>query len=232
MVGQMAKNNENGVLLGDKFPTEKENNPAKGISQAVITRLPRYYRYLGDLKDAGVERVSSQELSHIMRVTASQIRQDFNHFGGFGQQGYGYNVEYLYIEIGKILGLNKSHNLILIGAGNLGQALANYMNFEKRGFIITGIFDINPSLVGKKVRNIPIQPMENMSGFIQENDIDIAVLTIPKTGAVKVAEQLVECGIRGIWNFAHVDLEVPDNVLVENVHLSDSLMKLSYQISI
>ena len=204
----------------------------KEISQAVIGRLPRYYRYLGDLKDAGVERVSSQELSHIMRVTASQIRQDFNHFGGFGQQGYGYNVEYLYIEIGKILGLNKSHNLILIGAGNLGQALANYMNFEKRGFIITGIFDINPSLVGKKVRNIPIQPMENMSGFIQENDIDIAVLTIPKTGAVKVAEQLVECGIRGIWNFAHVDLEVPDNVLVENVHLSDSLMKLSYQISI
>ena len=232
MVGQMAKNNENGVLSGDKFPPEKENNPAKGISQAVITRLPRYYRYLGDLKDAGVERVSSQELSHIMRVTASQIRQDFNHFGGFGQQGYGYNVEYLYIEIGKILGLNKSHNLILIGAGNLGQALANYMNFEKRGFIITGIFDINPSLVGKKVRNIPIQPMENMSGFIQENDIDIAVLTIPKTGAVKVAEQLVECDIRGIWNFAHVDLEVPDNVLVENVHLSDSLMKLSYQISI
>ena len=201
MVGQMAKNNENGVLSGDKFSPEKENNPAKGISQAVITRLPRYYRYLGDLKDAGVERVSSQELSHIMRVTASQIRQDFNHFGGFGQQGYGYNVEYLYIEIGKILGLNKSHNLILIGAGNLGQALANYMNFEKRGFIITGIFDINPSLVGKKVRNIPIQPMENMSGFIQENDIDIAVLTIPKTGAVKVAEQLVECGIRGIWNF-------------------------------
>lgn len=202
------------------------------ISNAVIRRLPRYYRHLGELIEMGVERISSNELSVRMKVTASQIRQDLNNFGGFGQQGYGYNVEYLYIEIGKILGLNKSHNLILIGAGNLGQALANYMNFEKRGFIITGIFDINPSLVGKKVRNIPIQPMENMSGFIQENDIDIAVLTIPKTGAVKVAEQLVECGIRGIWNFAHVDLEVPDNVLVENVHLSDSLMKLSYQISI
>ena len=204
----------------------------KEISQAVIRRMPRYYRFLGELLDEGVERISSNDLSNRMQVTASQIRQDLNNFGGFGQQGYGYNVEYLYIEIGKILGLNKSHNLILIGAGNLGQALANYMNFEKRGFIITGIFDINPSLVGKKVRNIPIQPMENMSGFIQENDIDIAVLTIPKTGAVKVAEQLVECGIRGIWNFAHVDLEVPDNVLVENVHLSDSLMKLSYQISI
>lgn len=203
----------------------------KDISQAVITRLPRYFRYLGELKDAGVERISSQELSRIMRVTASQIRQDLNHFGGFGQQGYGYNVEYLYVEIGKILGLNKSHHLILIGAGNLGQALANYMNFEKRGFIITGIFDINPDLIGKTVRNIPIQPMENMQGFIKENDVDIAVLTIPKVGAVKVASQLVECGIRGIWNFAHVDLEVPDNVLVENVHLSDSLMKLSYQIS-
>lgn len=203
----------------------------KEISQAVITRLPRYYRYLGDLKDAGVERISSQELSRIMRVTASQIRQDFNHFGGFGQQGYGYNVDYLYVEIGKILGLDQSHNLILIGAGNLGQALANYMNFEKRGFIITGIFDVNPKLIGNSVRGILIQPMENMKGFIKENDVDIAILTIPKAGAVKVAEQLVECGIRGIWNFAHVDLEVPDHVLVENVHLSDSLMKLSYRIS-
>lgn len=211
--------------------TEREWSMVKEISQAVITRLPRYYRYLGDLKDAGVERISSQELSRIMRVTASQIRQDFNHFGGFGQQGYGYNVDYLYVEIGKILGLDQSHNLILIGAGNLGQALANYMNFEKRGFIITGIFDVNPKLIGNTVRGIQIQPMENMKGFIKENDVDIAVLTIPKAGAVKVAEQLVECGIRGIWNFAHVDLEVPDHVLVENVHLSDSLMKLSYRIS-
>jgi redox-sensing transcriptional repressor len=227
----MAKNSVSAVLQEKSNISDKETNPAKEISQAVITRLPRYYRYLGDLKDAGVERVSSQELSRIMRVTASQIRQDFNHFGGFGQQGYGYNVDYLYVEIGKILGLHKSHNLILIGAGNLGQALANYMNFEKRGFIITGIFDINPALIGKTVRNIPIQPMENMKGFIKENNVDIAVLTIPKTGAVKVAEQLVEYGIRGIWNFAHVDLEVPENVLVENVHLSDSLMKLSYQIS-
>lgn len=210
---------------------EKDVIQAKDISQAVITRLPRYFRYLGELRDAGVERISSQELSRIVRVTASQIRQDLNHFGGFGQQGYGYNVEYLYVEIGKILGLNKSHHLILIGAGNLGQALANYMNFEKRGFIITGIFDSNPDLIGKTVRNIPIQSMEHMPGFIKANDVDIAVLTIPKAGAVKVAAQLVKCGIRGIWNFAHVDLEVPDNVLVENVHLSDSLMKLSYQIS-
>lgn len=211
---------------------KKDVLQTKDISQAVITRLPRYFRYLGELKDAGMERISSQELSRIMRVTASQIRQDLNHFGGFGQQGYGYNVESLYAEIGIILGLNKSHHLILIGAGNLGQALANYMNFEKRGFIITGIFDINPDLIGKTVRDIPIQSMDRMPGFIRDNEIDIAVLTIPKDGAVKVAAQLVECGIRGIWNFAHVDLEVPDNVLVENVHLSDSLMKLSYRISI
>ncbi len=210
---------------------ERDISSTKDISQAVITRLPRYFRYLGDLKDAGVERISSQELSRIMRVTASQVRQDFNHFGGFGQQGYGYNVEYLYVEIAKILGLNQLHRLIIIGAGNLGQALANYMNFEKRGFIITGIFDINTELIGEKIRNIPIQPMEKMKSFVQENDVDIAVLTVPKSSAIKVAEQLVECGIRGIWNFAHIDLEVPDNVLVENVHLSDSLMKLSYLIS-
>ena len=202
------------------------------ISSSVIKRLPRYYRFLGELKKQGVTKISSRELSEKMGFTASQIRQDLNCFGGFGQQGYGYNVESLYVEIGNILGLNKSHHLILIGAGNLGQALANYMNFEKRGFIITGIFDINPKLIGKTVRNIPIRSMEEMPGFIKENDIDIAVLTIPKAGAVKVAAQLVECGIRGIWNFAHVDLEVPDNVLVENVHLSDSLMKLSYRISI
>ena len=210
---------------------EKENNPVKEISQAVITRLPRYYRYLGDLKDAGVERVSSQELSRIMRVTASQIRQDFNHFGGFGQQGYGYNVDYLYVEIGKILGLHKSHNLILIGAGNLGQALANYMNFERRGFIFKGIFDKNHELYGKDVRGLTVQPMENVEEFIRDNEIDIAVLTIPKTGAVDVADVLVKNGIKAIWNFAHVDLNVPEHIQVENVHLTDSLMKLSYNLN-
>ncbi len=203
----------------------------KEISQAVITRLPRYFRYLGDLKDAGVERISSQELSKLMKVTASQIRQDFNNFGGFGQQGYGYNVEYLYIEIGKILGLHKEHHLIIIGAGNLGQALANYMNFEKRGFIFKGIFDINPKLVGKKIKNILVEPMENMPRFIKENNVDIAVLTIPYSCAVHVAEQLTSSGIKAIWNFAHIDLNVPEEVLVENVHLSDSLMKLSYNIN-
>jgi len=202
----------------------------KEISQAVIGRLPRYFRFLGELKDAGVERISSQELSQIMNVTASQIRQDFNNFGGFGQQGYGYNVEYLYTEIGKILGMDKTHNLIIIGAGNLGQALANYMNFERRGFIFTGMFDNNPELYGKKIRGMHVRPMEEMADFVRRNNVDIAVLTIPKTSAVKVAAQLTEVGIRGIWNFAHVDLEVPADVKVENVHLSDSLMRLSYMI--
>jgi len=203
----------------------------KEISQAVISRLPRYLRYLGDLKEQGIERISSQELSRLMKVTASQIRQDFNNFGGFGQQGYGYNVEYLHGEIRKILGLTDEHHLIIIGAGNLGQAIANYMNFEKRGFIFKGIFDANPEIHGKRIRNMEVQPMENMETFIKENNIDIAVLTIPKTGAVQVAEQLVKNGIKAIWNFAHVDLNVPKDIQVENVHLSESLMKLSYKLS-
>ncbi len=203
----------------------------KDISRAVIRRLPRYFRYLGELKDEGVEKISSQDLSEMMHVTASQIRQDLNNFGGFGQQGYGYNVSYLYDEIGKILGLYKEHNLILVGAGNLGHALAGYMNFEKRGFYIRGIFDLNPELVGQKVRNIPIMDMKDMPEFVKEKDIDIAVIAIPKAAAVSVARTLVNCGIRGIWNFSHVDLEVPPSVMVESVHLSESLMRLSYNLN-
>lgn len=203
----------------------------KEISRAVIARLPVYYRYLGQLVDEGVERVSSKELSNIMRSTASQIRQDLNCFGGFGQQGYGYNVKYLYEEIGNILGLDQKHNLVLIGAGNLGQALANYVNFERRGFIIRGIFDKNEGLQGKKIRDVEIRPMEEMKQFVLKNDIDIAVLTIPKESAITVATELVNCGIKAIWNFAHVDLDVPDGIVVENVHLSESLMKLSYNLN-
>ncbi|MBD5551013.1 MAG: redox-sensing transcriptional repressor Rex [Lachnospiraceae bacterium] len=207
---------------------EETRELSKEISQAVISRLPRYFRYLGELKDEGVTRISSKELSDLMHVTASQIRQDFNQFGGFGQQGYGYNVEFLYDEIGNILGLNKTHHLILVGAGNLGQALVNYMNFKRRGFLFRGIFDKNPALYGKKIRDIEVQPMENMEQFVKENNIDIAVLTIPKTSAVEVAGILSNCGIRGIWNFAHCDLNVPPHIQVENVHLSESLMKLSF----
>lgn len=203
----------------------------KEISQAVISRLPRYFRYLGELKDEGVERISSQELSERMKVTASQIRQDFNNFGGFGQQGYGYNVEYLYKEIGKILGLDKKHNFIIVGAGNLGRALGNYMNFERRGFIFKGMFDKNPELIGHDVRGIKVMPLDELESFVKENDIEIAVLTIPKSSAVEVADKLAQNGIRAIWNFAHVDLNMPEGIQVENVHLSDSLMKLSYNIS-
>lgn len=203
----------------------------KDISQAVIGRLPRYFRYLGELKDTGVERISSQELSERMKVTASQIRQDFNNFGGFGQQGYGYNVEYLYNEIGKILGLDKTHKFVIIGAGNLGQALGGYINFERRGFIFSGIFDINPDVVGKEIRGIKVRAMDEMDDFIKANNIDIAVLTLPKTGAVEVAERLAKDGIKAIWNFAHVDLHLPTDIQVENVHLSDSLMKLSYNLN-
>ena len=203
----------------------------KEISQAVIGRLPRYFRYLGELKDDGIERISSQELSAIMKVTASQIRQDFNNFGGFGQQGYSYKVEYLYEEIGKILGLHKTHNLIIIGAGNLGQALANYMNFERRGFLFRGIFDNNPALFGKKIRDLEVQPMEELETFVKENEIDIAVLTIPKDNALEVAERLARQDIKGIWNFAHIDLNLSKEIQVENAHLSDSLMKLTYNIN-
>ena len=203
----------------------------KEISQAVIRRMPRYYRYLGELLDEGVERISSNELSARMNVTASQIRQDLNNFGGFGQQGYGYNVQYLYEEIGKIMGLNEQHNIIVIGAGNLGQALANYMKFEKLGFVIIGIFDVNPALKGKEVRGNQIAMLDELDDFVANHKVDIAALTMPKENAADVANRLVRLGIKAIWNFAHVDLDLlVQDVVVENVHLSDSLMQLSYNI--
>ncbi|XCP83654.1 redox-sensing transcriptional repressor Rex [Roseburia hominis] len=201
------------------------------ISQAVIRRLPRYYRYLGELLEHGVERISSNDLSKRMKVTASQIRQDLNNFGGFGQQGYGYNVKYLYTEIGKILGLDETHNMIIIGAGNLGQALANYTAFEKRGFILKGLFDVNPRLAGVTIRGIEIRMMDELQEFLQKTDIEIGVLSIPKAKAVEVANLLVAGGVKAIWNFAHTDLNLPDNIIVENVHLSESLMRLSYNIT-
>lgn len=202
----------------------------KGISKAVISRLPRYYRYLGELIEEGVERISSNELSTRMKVTASQIRQDLNNFGGFGQQGYGYNVKYLYSEIAKILGIDQQHNVIIIGSGNLGQAIANYTNFERSGFVIKGMFDINPKLIGLVIRGIEIRSVDDLENFIRENEIQIAALTIPKTKAPEIANRLVNAGIKAIWNFAHTDLVVPEDVVVENVHLSESLMRLSYRV--
>ena len=204
---------------------------AKQISKAVIKRLPRYYRYLGELLEDNVERISSNDLSKKMRVTASQIRQDLNNFGGFGQQGYGYNVKYLYTEIGKILGLDTVHPMVIVGAGNLGQALANYVEFEKRGFNLVGIFDVNPVLEGIAVRGIEIQMISDLPFFLKENNVEIAILTLPKNKAIDMADILIENGIKAIWNFAHVDLDTPDGVIVENVHLSESLMTLSYNLS-
>lgn len=203
----------------------------KEISQAVIRRMPRYYRYLGDLIEEGIERISSNDLSKRMNVTASQIRQDLNNFGGFGQQGYGYNVKYLYEEIGKILGLNTTHNIIVIGAGNLGQALANYTKFERLGFNIIALFDVNPAMKGLTVRGIPIYMLDELEEFCKNNQVDIAALTMPKSKADAIANRLVSLDIRAIWNFAHVDLDLIDkDVVVENVHLSESLMQLSYNI--
>ena len=200
------------------------------ISQAVIQRLPRYYRYLGDLLENEVERISSSDLSKRMNVTASQIRQDLNNFGGFGQQGYGYNVKYLHTEIGKILGLDEKHNFVIIGAVNLGQALANYASFETSGFVLKGIFDVNPRLEGVTIRGVQIRMMDELKDFIRDNNVEIAVLTIPKAKASDVADMLADTSIKGIWNFAHTDLKLPKSIIVENVHLSDSLMRLSYKI--
>lgn len=205
---------------------------AENISPAVISRLPRYYRYLGDLLTSGVVRISSKELSEKMNVTASQIRQDFNNFGGFGQQGYGYNVEFLYNEIAKILGLDKNFNLIIIGAGNLGQAIANYRDFEKRGFNLVGVFDVNPKLHGSFIRELPIRDIEELEEFLDENCVDIAALTVPKLQALDMAHKLVEYGIKALWNFAPVDLDLADDIVVENVHLAESLMQLSYALTV
>lgn len=201
------------------------------ISSAVINRLPRYYRYLGDLLENDITRISSKELSAKMNITASQIRQDLNNFGGFGQQGYGYNVEYLYSEIKKILGLDKVYNLIVIGGGNIGQALVNYTNFEKRGFVITAVFDINPRLVGMTIRGVEVYDIDKLEDFVKNNKVDVAILTLPRSQAVNVANDLVEWGIKGMWNFSHIDLQMPSDVKVQNVHLTDSLMTLLYKIN-
>lgn len=204
---------------------------SKKISSAVIRRLPRYYRYLGELIESDVQRISSKELSARMKVTASQIRQDLNNFGGFGQQGYGYNVKYLYDEIAKILGIDTSHNMIVVGAGNLGRAICNYGDFEKRGFIIKGVFDSNKKIAGEKIRDIEIRMMDELADFIKKEKIEIAALTIPKQAAKEIGKLVADAGVKAIWNFAHTDLNLSDDVIVENVHLSESLMRLSYAIA-
>ncbi|MBP2071848.1 MAG: redox-sensing transcriptional repressor [Thermoanaerobacterium sp.] len=201
------------------------------VPMPVIRRLPRYHRYLEELLKNDVKRISSRELSEKMGVTASQIRQDLNNYGGFGQQGYGYNVEELYNTLTRILGLDKTYSTIIIGAGNLGQAIANYTNFERTGFNLKGIFDINPRLFGLKIRDIEIMDVELLEDFLSKNKIDIAILCIPKDNSQIMADRLVKAGIKAIWNFSPIDLDVPDDVILENVHLSDSLLTLSYRLN-
>ncbi len=203
-----------------------------GVSTSVIKRLPRYYRFLGEINASGTVRISSGELSKRMGFTASQIRQDLNCFGGFGQQGYGYNVEQLYNEIGKILGVDSKLKTILIGAGNLGKAVASHMSFEERGFNLIGIFDKNEALAGQLVRNIPIRHIDGMYNFCKDNSPVVAVLCIPSESAAKITEELISLGIKGFWNFSHYDIASHyKDVAVENVHLSDSLMTLSYHVN-
>ena len=199
----------------------------KNISMAVIKRLPKYHRYLNELMKNDVDRISSKELGEKIGFTASQIRQDLNCFGDFGQQGYGYNVRELYNQISSILGLSQKYNTVIVGAGNIGQAIANY-KFDKQGVNLVGIFDANPKLVGLKIRDIEISEIDTLKSFLSKNKIDIGIICVPRLNAQKVCDEMVESGVKGIWNFAPVDLSVPENVRVENVHLSESLMTLIY----
>jgi len=198
------------------------------ISDAVIHRLPRYYRYLSELETAGIERISSSRMSHEMNLNASQIRRDLNCFGGFGQQGYGYQVSRLKQEIMRILGIGSSYRAVIVGVGNIGQALLKYRHFAEEGYHIMAVFDSDPQLIGREVGNMPIRSMNELAGFVKENKVDIGIIAVPKAYAQKTADELVSLGVRGIWNFAPVDVQVRRGVSVENVHLSDSLYILSY----
>jgi redox-sensing transcriptional repressor len=206
------------------------------VSNAIIRRLPRYRRYLGELKAQGVTKISSNELSELIGYTASQIRQDLNTFGGFGQQGYGYSVDYLYEEINKILGLDREYNTVVVGVGHLGQAITNHILHHKFGFNIVGLFDVNPMVVGYlSINDVKVQNSANLEAFVKENNVDIGILCCGKDAAQEMAESLIRGGVKGIWNFAPVDLDLPrevaDEVAVENVHLSESLHTLSFLIS-
>ncbi|RCX13252.1 redox-sensing transcriptional repressor [Anaerobacterium chartisolvens] len=204
----------------------------KKVSMAVVRRLPRYYRYLADLLKLDITRISSKELSMRMGITASQIRQDLNCFGGFGQQGYGYNVEFLYNEIGNIMGLNNRYQTIIIGSGHMGKALANYENFEKRGFKLVGIFDINPEVVGGSIKDIQIYHIDTLEEYVKTERVDIAILSVPYEQTPLVADRVARLGIKGLWNFSPMDLKLPyGDIVIENVHLSDGLMVLGYNMN-
>ena len=201
------------------------------VSSAVVKRLPRYHRYLGELLREGKLRISSQQLSKMMNVTASQIRQDLNCFGGFGQQGYGYNVKYLYGKISELLGVNEDYRAVIVGAGNLGSALAATHMFERRGVKRVAMFDVNPKLVGTKIYGIPVYPIDELEAFCKKEKVTIGVLSVPKEAALDVSMKMVNAGVRGLWNFANMELKIDrDDVIVENIHLGDSLMKLCYEL--
>lgn len=201
------------------------------VSPAVIKRLPRYFRYLRELIRNGKMRISSGELADLMHITASQIRQDLNCFGGFGQQGYGYNVHYLYAKVCEILGVGEGYSAIVIGAGNLGKALVRNPMFEKRGVDIISLFDVSPEVVGHKIAQIPVRAMDDLESFCSCQKVDIAVLTLPKKETAAVAERLVALGVRGLWNFTGVELDgLYPGTVVENVHIGDSLMTLCYEL--
>lgn len=202
----------------------------KKVPSVVIKRLPRYYRYLGELLKQDIRRISSNALSQKMNVTASQIRQDFNYFGGFGQQGYGYNVEHLYNEIGDILGLNDGDTTVIIGAGNLGRALASHNTFEKRGFKLVGIFDNDDNIIGTQINGITVMSIDDLEAFMKNNRVDIGILTVPKNAVQEAAERLADNGVKGILNFSYTELEIAKDIAIENVHLSDPMMTLSYKI--
>ena len=202
----------------------------KNVPSVVVKRLPRYYRYLSELLNQGVKRISSNALSDKMNVTASQIRQDFNYFGGFGQQGYGYNVEYLHGAIGDILGLNDGDTMVIIGAGNLGKALASHDTFEKRGFKLVGIFDNNPDVIGTVINGREVMDVSDLEDFIKRERVDIGVITVPRGAVEETVERLVKSGVKGFLNFSYMELKLGKDIAVENVHLSDPLMTLSYKI--
>ena len=201
------------------------------VSAAVIRRLPRYHRYLGELLREGTLRISSAQLSRLMNLTASQIRQDLNCFGGFGQQGYGYNVKYLYGKISELLGVNEGFSAVIVGAGNLGRALAATHMFDRRGVKRVAMFDTNPALIGTKICDIPVYSVDELYDFCKREEVSIGVLTLPKEAAYEVSMEMVRAGVKGLWNFANMELKIPDpTVIVENIHLGDSLMKLCFEI--
>ncbi len=213
------------------FDRHPEEEPRMPVPPAVIRRLPRYHRFLGDLLKAGKMRISSSQLSKLMGVTASQIRQDLNCFGGFGQQGYGYNVRYLHGKISELLGVNEGYRAVIVGAGNLGRALAATHMFERRGVARVAIFDNNPALIGKEIYGMKVRSVDELSDFCRREKVAIGVLTVPKAAAYEIAHMMAQAGVRGIWNFANMELALPDdNVIVENIHLGDSLMTLCYDI--